>query len=168
MSVVLPFGVWTRLGGENKRFGLGEANAWYIHDAAKFAGRQGFPNLAFICNSGQAAVYLYHNGPARRVFMDARFEVTSKQTFVLYEQIRQLMASSDPRWAEILKTEGRLPVVILDSRYSRAEIQGLFRMPEWRLVFADPSAAVFLDITTANRLGLSPADPTPLLHPPQP
>src|SRR5262249_11348367 len=67
-------GFWNEIGDKNKPFGLGEARDWFIHDAARFAGREGFPRRAFVANNGQAAVYIYHNAPDRRVFMDGRLE----------------------------------------------------------------------------------------------
>ncbi|QDV48534.1 hypothetical protein [Gimesia fumaroli] len=160
-------GHWARWGGEGKVLGLGEQKAWYAHAAAKFTGQPGMPNRAFISNMGQAAVYIFHNGPERKVFFDGRLEVNSKETFQLYEQIQQQMAAGNTNWAYVLLDEqGQLPVVILDSRYSRDEIRGMGANPGWRLVFADPAAAVFLDVQTADRLQLSQADPSPLFHPP--
>lgn len=160
-------GYWHAWGGEGKRLALGEAEAWYAHGAAKFAGQPGMPDRAFISNMGQAAVYIFHNGPDRRVFFDGRLEVNSQETFELYEQIQQQMARGITQWAYLLQDEnGQLPAVILDSRYSRNEIMGMAASPGWMLVFADQAAAVFLDRQTAERLKLQPADPQPLAYPP--
>lgn len=160
-------GHWARWGGEGKRLGLGEQPAWYAHAAAKFAGQSGMSNHAFISNMGQAAVYIFHNGPERKVFFDGRLEVNSKETFQYYEEIKQQMTKGDTNWAFLLQDEeGRLPVVILDSRYSREEINGMASNPGWKLVFADSAAAVFVDAATADRLKLPQADPSPLLRPP--
>ena len=125
------------------------------------------PDRAFVSNNGQAAVYIFHNGPERKVFFDGRLEVNSKETFQLYEQFQQQMSYNTSGWAYLLEDEdGQLPAIILDSRFSRNEINGLLNNPQWRLVFADPVAAVFLDQKTADRLALPLADPTPLLYPP--
>lgn len=160
-------GHWARWGGEGKVLGLGEQEAWYAHAASKFAGQPGMPHRAFISNMGQAAVYIFHNGPERKVFFDGRLEVNSKETFQFYEQIQQQMATGGANWAYILQDEqGQLPVIILDSRYSRDQIRGMGGNPGWRLVFADQAAAVFLDVQTADRLQLQVADPSPLFHPP--
>ncbi|WP_299465764.1 hypothetical protein [uncultured Gimesia sp.] len=160
-------GAWSRWGGEGKVLGLGEQEAWYAHGAAKFAGQPGMPQRAFISNMGQAAVYIFHNGPERKVFFDGRLEVNTKETFQLYEQIKQQMALGTGEWAYFLQDEkGQRPVVILDSRYSRNEIRGMGGNPGWRLVFADQAAAVFLDTQTADRLLLPEVDPSPLFHPP--
>src|SRR5262249_43833900 len=82
--VLVVTGQWNLWGDKNKPFGLGEGEAWFIHDAAKFAGQPGFPKRAFVANNGQAAVYIYHNAPDRLVFMDGRLEVCTLHTFKLY------------------------------------------------------------------------------------
>lgn len=160
-------GDWNRWGGEGKVLGLGEQEAWYAHAASKFAGQSGMPDRAFVSNMGQAAVYIFHNGPERKVFFDGRLEVNTKETFQLFEQIKQQMALGMTEWAYFLQDEaGQRPVVILDSRFSRNEIRGMGANPDWRLVFADQAAAVFLDTQTANRLELPEVDPSPLAYPP--
>lgn len=163
----LYLGYWNRWGGEGKVLALGEKEAWYAHKAAKFAGQPGMPQRGFIANMGQAAVYIFHNGPERKVFFDGRLEVNSKETFQFYEEIKQHMALGKADWAYLLQDEkGQLPVIILDSRYSRPEIGGMASNPGWRLVFADQAAAVFLDLKTAERLQLPEVDPSPLAYPP--
>jgi hypothetical protein len=166
-SLAVMTGVWHRFAKENKSFGLGEQEAWFIHGAAKFAGQPGFPDRAFVANNGQAAVYLYHNGPERLVFLDGRLEVSSRETWKAYNSILAAMAAGDIRWQEMLRdSDGALPTVILDSRYSRAQLTGLLNTPGWRLVFADAAGAVFLDEKLARKLSLPPADPEPLKYPP--
>ena len=162
-------GHWGRLTGLGDRFALGEATAWYSHGAAKFAGQPGFPDRAIVANFGQAAVYEFHNGPVRRVLMDGRLEVCTRDTFERYESILFMMSQGDPRWQQmpgIIDSAGRLPTVILDSRAARNEINGMFRQPDWRLVFADSVGAVFISRDLADQLGLPPVDPTPLMQPP--
>lgn len=163
----LCLGYWNRWGGEGRVLALGEQKAWYAHAASKFAGQPGMPNRAFVSNMGQAAVYIFHNGPKKKVFFDGRLEVNTKKTFQSYEEIKQLMSAGKADWAYLLlDEEGQLPIVILDSRYSRNEIRGMGANPGWRLVFADQAAAVFLDVQTANRLQLPEVDPSPLAYPP--
>ncbi|NQV23434.1 MAG: hypothetical protein HQ518_03610, partial [Rhodopirellula sp.] len=162
-------GHWGRLTGLGDRFGLDEAPAWYSHSAARFAGQPGFPDRAVVASFGQAAVYEFHNAPTHQVLTDGRLEVCTRETFERYEDILRRMAQGDPSWQQQLgpvDSQGRLPAIILDSRTARAEINGLFARPDWRLVFADAAAAVFITSELANRLGLSAADPTPLMHPP--
>lgn len=153
--------------GEAGRFGLGERRNWYAHDAARFAGQHGFPTRAVVAHMGQAAVYEYHNGPARTVFMDPRLEVATQETFETYELLLKSIARGDRRWESSLRDDnGQLPLILLDSRYSRPQIEGLLRTPGWRLVYADASAAVFIEQTLAERLHVPEADIAPLIRPP--
>jgi hypothetical protein len=168
---VLSFHVVTdhrwALNGAGNRFGLGEKEALYMHDAVKFAAQPGFPKRAFVGEYGQASVYFFHNGPERRVFLDGRLEVVTVETQRLYFEILHAMADGTPGWVDILRDgQGNLPVVILDSRNSRPSIEGIMNTPGWRLVFADVTAAVFIDTALAEQLQLPAADLEPLLNPP--
>ncbi len=79
----------------------------------------------------------------------------------------EMIHAGDRRWEIPLRDrEGNLPVVILDSRLSRPVIDGMLRLSGWRLVYADPSAAVFLATPQADALNLPRVEPTPLLNPP--
>lgn len=163
----IPTGLWHDLTREEKSFGFGEREAWFPHAAAKFAGQPGFPDHAFAAHFGVASVYTYHNGPKRKIFMDGRLEVCTQQTFEAYNSILAQMASGIRQWEQRLRDQkGQLPVVLLDSRHSRAAINGLLLQPGWRLVFADASCAVFLETEQADRLGLPTADYRPLVQPP--
>jgi hypothetical protein len=94
-------------------------------------------------------------------------EVATQQTFRRWEQILEQMATGDRSWETLLKdSEGNLPVVILDSRASRPAINGLLQTRGWRLVHADPAAAVFLSERQAQALNIPFADPRPLMFPP--
>ena len=164
LCLAVVTGFWNEIAEKNKPFGLGEAPNWFIHDAARFASQPGFPQRAFVSHIGQAEVYVYHNAPQRRVFMDARLEVCTQRTFELFNQILAAMAAGDPVWQTRFQ-DGELPVVILDSRVSRLAINGMMATPGWRLVFADRAAAVFLPVDRAEQLRLPFADPTPLIDP---
>lgn len=157
------WGMWT---GEGKYFSWHEKHDWYMHDAARFAGRPGMPAAAYVSNFGQAAVYLYHNGPERRVFMDGRLEVARVETFKLNQFLMQAMTTGNPAWGTAMMAQsGELPAVLLDSRYSRRQINGLMQTPGWRLVYADTTGAVFVTDEVADSLKLPPADPTAFFHP---
>jgi hypothetical protein len=96
--------------------------------------------------------------------MDARLEVCTQQTFQQFNRVLQKMARGDPSWMSLFR-DGVMPVVILDSRTSRKPINGLLNTPGWRLVFADPSAAVFLQTETADKLNQPAVSPDPLMFP---
>lgn len=179
-------GAWNDIGERDKPFGLGERENWFIHAPAKFAGQPGFPALAFVGNNGQAAVYEYHNGPARRVFMDGRLEVSTREHFKIYNDIGMLMMDvcyqeasravpeessareltpakapeSARRWPEILRqmSGGDLPTVILDCPTSILLIMGVLGTPGWRPVFADSTGVVFLSDEQADNLSLPRAE----------
>ena len=78
---------WDTSSGVGQPFGFGKRDGWYADGAAQFAGQPGFPRHAFIANFGQAAVYIFHNGPEHRVFIDGRLEVVTRATFERSEQI---------------------------------------------------------------------------------
>lgn len=160
-------GVWGRTVGEKKPFGLGERPWWFAHDAIRFAGGPGLPDRAILSHIGLAGVYEFHHGPEKKVLTDPRLEVGRQETLKWQESILQSMARGDRSWELLLRDkDGRLPVVILDSRTSRPAINGLYATPGWRLVYADPAAAVFLPTKQADELHLEQADPTPLMYPP--
>ncbi len=167
LAVMIPavvsggWGVWT---GEQKTFGLGERPNWFMHEASKFARQEGFPKRAFVSHNGQAAVYIYHNSPPALVFMDARLEVSTQVTFERYLLLQARIMSLDMHWAEPLRdSEGMLPVVLLDSRFSRMYIAAMLSFPNWRLVYADKAGAVFLETAIAERLKLPVASLQPLV-----
>jgi hypothetical protein len=117
-----------------------------------------------VFNNGQASVYVYHNGPEHKVFMDARLEVSSRETFEKYDEIRNLIVQGDRRWTELARgPEGELPAVLLDSWHSHQLATGLLKQPEWRLVYSDQSGSVFIESRLADALQLRevPIAPNP-------
>jgi len=158
-TLLIVTGTWNRIAEGNKPFGLGEARDWFIHDAARFAGREGMPQLAVVNHVGQAAVYEYHNGPGRSVLMDGRLEVCSRKTFEMLYSVLGSMVAGRREWEGLFTSSGaELPVVILDTRTSRRPIEGLLKTRGWRLVHADKTAGVFLSEERADRLNLPAVD----------
>jgi hypothetical protein len=167
-ALLVVSGVWNRVAEGNKPFGLGEARDWFIHDAARFAGREGMPQLAVVNHVGQAAVYEYHNGPGRSVLMDGRLEVCTRKTFEMLYSVLGSMVAGRKEWEGLFTSSGaELPVVILDTHTSRKPIEGLLRTPGWRLVYADRTAGVFLPEARADRLELPAVDAQILFAGPQ-
>lgn len=166
-AVTIVAGPWYQLGDDGRHFGFGERKQWFGHDAVKFAGQPGFPNHAIIGHVGIAGVYEFHHGPERRVYADPRLEVITKETFQNYLNLASMIAAGDRRWEPTLRdNEGRLPVLIFDSRYSLLQVAGLLSTPGWRMVYADHSAAVFLETPLAEKLGLKAVSPAALRNPP--
>ncbi len=159
LLVLFVSGEWGHFVEPWKVFGLREAKHWFGHEAARFCGRPGMPDRAYVAHFGLAGPFIFHNGPQKKLFMDPRLEVCSRQTFEKYEQVGRMITQGIPGWEQIVNPDNtEMPVMVLDSRYSRGEINGLLATPAWRLVFADPAAAVFVETTRADALGLPPAD----------
>ncbi|WP_437225896.1 hypothetical protein SH661x_004292 [Planctomicrobium sp. SH661] len=144
------------VGGRPGWFTWGEPEDWFAHGAAEIAGREGMPASAFIASFGQAAPYLYHNGPAKKVFLDGRLEVADVKTFSTYLQVKRLMSQRDRKWEDLVRDPaGELPAVILDKRSAPRLIQNLARTPGWRPVFQEPAAVLFLPEHVAAKLKMS-------------
>ncbi|HWE39093.1 MAG TPA: hypothetical protein VG406_21270 [Isosphaeraceae bacterium] len=129
--------------GESRRTGLREQPLTYAHDAARFAARPGLPGRALVYGLRQASVYVFHDGPDRKVFMDGRLEVPDVATFERYGRIDRWLNEADPRGVEAL---GRLgdPLVLLEHASAFRAEAVLFGRPDWPCVEFDAVAAVFV------------------------
>ncbi|MFT5287794.1 MAG: hypothetical protein ACI8TQ_003982 [Planctomycetota bacterium] len=156
LCVSVPTGHLFRLAGDGRELALGETKDWYMHGPVKFASAPTMPAGAFVRHNGQAAVYIYATGPGRKVFMDGRLEVASKETLSRFHQVSNFMAASNPAFEELIRLpNGELPAILIDLQFSRRELEGLLLMDDrWRLVFADPTGTVFVEQSRAERLGL--------------
>lgn len=167
LSCGVVTGTWNQIAERNKPFGFGEAPDWFAHEACRFAGQPGFPTYAFVAHNGIAGTYIYHNAPSHLVFMDGRLEVCSRRTFEIFDEIRFRMSRADRSWEMLMPRDdhGRLPVVVLDCRNSRLEINGMLQTEGWRLVYADHAATVFLEEKLSQSLELPSASLEPLMNP---
>jgi hypothetical protein len=137
-------------------FGLRERPLTYAHEAARFAGKPGLPDRALVYDLGQTGAYVYHNGPRRKVFMDARLEVPSVATLQTYVRLHTLLNRQDPRGLALLRTLGE-PLVMLDHGTSMGAEAALWNDPSWRCVEFDPIASVFV---ASSRTDLQSSYPT--------
>ena len=168
MVAAVVTGEWNRWAEQIRPFRLGEAREWYPHQASEFMKRPGYPKRVYASNFGVASVYTYHNGPEGKVFMDGRLEVCSRETFKRFEEIGQRMIQAHPSWGELLRDQsGKLPAVMLDSRFSRQLITGAVQTPGWRLVYADQACAILFDEKVADALHLPAVSMDPLRLPPK-
>ncbi len=133
----------TALMGDNIHFGLRERPLTFGHAAARFAGRPGLPRRALVFDLGQTGVYVYHNGPDRKVFMDARLEVPSRSTFQTYVRIEEWLNHNDPRWDAAIARLGDPLVLISHDGWAEAEA-ALLSHPRWRCIYFDEIASVFV------------------------
>lgn len=146
-------------------FGLGEKPDWFAHGAMKFAGQEGLPNYAYVSH-GQAPLYIYHNGPDRKVFTDPRLEVASQKTYQEFGTVMQQMARGNPAWMETVRgPDGQLPVVVLHRGSKQGDFPsiagiGAYFSDRWRLVYIDKISCVFVEEQLAEKLHLLPPPPS--------
>ena len=129
--------------GDNIHFGLHERPLTFAHEAARFAGRPGMPARALVFGLEQTGVYVYHNGPDRKLFMDARLEVPSLGTFQTYVRIERWLHENDSRWYAAVSRLGDPLVLIGHEDASEAEAT-LLSHPRWRCLYFDAIASVFV------------------------
>ena len=152
VTVMVLVGVWCagvvtdryyQVVGDNIRFGLRERPSTFAHEAARFAGRPGLPDRALVFHLGQAGVYVHHNGPGRKVFLDGRLEVPSLSTFQTYVRIQDRLSRNDPRWDEAVLRLGDPLILIGHEGWAEAEAS-LLAHPRWRCLYFDEVASVFV------------------------
>jgi tetratricopeptide (TPR) repeat protein len=126
------------------RFGFQEQPLQFAHDAIRFTGQDGMPERALVYPIRQTPLYTYYNAPERQTFIDPRLEVPSERTFLEYLAIEQILVEAQQGWPKALHELGD-PVLFLanDDLYTNAQAAVLAH-PDWRLVYYDAMAAVFL------------------------
>ena len=132
-----------RVTGEARRFGLGESPLAYAHDAARFAGQPGLPERALVFDLRQAGVYLFHNGPGRKLYIDGRLEIPSRTTFESYVRLDHMLNRGRPGWADSLRGMEN-PLVLLDHEDNYGAEATLLADPAWRCIYYDAAASIFL------------------------
>ena len=136
-------GAWNEHVASGHRLGLGEMAGEFAHGAARFAGREGLPDRAIAFDLGMASLYVYHNGPDKKIFMDPRLEVPSLETFNNYVAIDDSLHGRGDAWRTALEPLGR-PLVLLDHRSHAMGEALLLTDGDWRCIYFDPLASVFV------------------------
>jgi tetratricopeptide (TPR) repeat protein len=136
--------------------GLRESPRVLAHDAARFAGQAGMPLRCLAFGLDPAAVFLYHNAPERKPFMDPRLEVASKATFETYLWLDKAMIEGRPGWSEPVERMGE-PSILLDHNKRFGSEATLLADTRWRCVYFDAVASVFVP---SRRTDLEAAYPT--------
>ena len=143
MIFAVVTGRFDRATGAPRRFGLREAPLAYAHNAAHFAGQPGLPDKALAYDLVQAGVYLFHNGPRRKVFMDGRLEVPENDTFATYVRLENMLNEGRHGWAEPLRRMGD-PLVLLGHTKEFGAEATLLVDPGWRCIYFDEVASIFV------------------------
>jgi tetratricopeptide (TPR) repeat protein len=143
LFVLVATGKFYAWAGEGRTVGLGEEPLWFPHAAVQFAGQPGMPQRFVSYHDGYAAVYEYHNGPQRKVFVDARLEVMGADLYERYLSLRRRIKDDDPSWARELDSYERPAVYI--GHASDADLGAVMvANPSWRCVWFDPIGALFV------------------------
>ena len=129
--------------GEPLRRGLREAPLAYAHQAAQFAGQSGLSDRALAFDLGLADVYLFHNGPKRKLFMDGRLEVPDLATFATYVRLENMLNEGRPGWAEPVRRMGN-PLILLGHDKEFGAEATLLVDPGWRCIYYDAVASIFV------------------------
>jgi tetratricopeptide (TPR) repeat protein len=145
-------GVWIAalLGGQyyawthqQHRIGLRERPLEFPHEAVLFAGGPDLPDRAMVYDLKQAGLFDFHNAPEHRPFLDGRLELAEPETFRTYVTIYQWLHKHDGRWVDALRRLDE-PLVFLTHRNHAAAEAALLAHPDWRCVYFDALAAVFV------------------------
>ncbi len=131
---------------EGRTIGLGEQPLWFPHEAARFAGRPEMPDKFLSFHIGHASLYEYYHGPERKVFADARLEVIGADLFERYTDLQRRISQGERTWPAELDAIGR-PAILIDLEGSSAVGGTLLTSADWRCVWFDPIAAVFVHAT---------------------
>jgi hypothetical protein len=129
--------------GDPRHLRLDEVPLAFAHDAARFAGQPGLPKRALVYDLAQACVYVYHNAPEGKVYMDARLETPTQRTFQRYLDIEKQLSKSGGNWPSDLDEFGDVVLLLSHDGHTKAEAN-IMTNPRWRCVYFDAIAAVFV------------------------
>jgi len=140
------FYAWT---AEGRTIGLGEEPLWFPHAAVEFAGQPGMPPRFLSFHDGYAALYEYHNGPERKVFVDARLEVIGAELYHRYLKLSDRIRDDEPGWDRDLQAAEQ-PAVLVGHATDAVKGASILAHPGWRCVWFDPIVAVFVPRSYAD------------------
>lgn len=132
---------WT---GLNIGLGLGETPFAFAHDAARFAGQKGLPSQAFVSDFRQAGVYIFHNGPTYKPFIDPRLELPRMETFQQDLQMESWLHEQDPRGLQALQEMGNPLVLCFHTYHKNSDSEAFLLKAGWHCIYFDAVAAVFV------------------------
>jgi tetratricopeptide (TPR) repeat protein len=147
-AIVLLGGITAVLTGRyggwvDRGFGLGEKPLVFPHDAVRFAAQPDMPDRALLYPAEAASLYVYYHVPGHKPFVDPRLEMPLLETVQTYLSISNFLSNRDPRGADSIDALGARVVVLAHKKHANAE-SVLLAHSNWRLVYFDAMAAVFL------------------------
>ncbi len=130
--------------GEGRAVGLGEQPLVFPHAAARLSQSPGMPDRSVCFHNGHSAVWIYHNGPDKKTYADARLEVIGPALYQEYHELQQRLALNRG-WEERLAEMGN-PSLLLDlSQLDSALLTArALDSPHWSCIHFDPIASVFV------------------------
>jgi tetratricopeptide (TPR) repeat protein len=144
LLICVGSGLFFKMTGEGRTISLGEEPLFFPHAAVKFAGRPEMPRRFLSFHNGHSSLFEYYHGPERKVFTDPRLEVAGANLFQRYTELSKRLATDDPPgWNVELDEMGR-PVILVDHEHNWAIGATLLRSAQWRCVWFDAIAAVFV------------------------
>jgi tetratricopeptide (TPR) repeat protein len=147
-AIVLLGGVAAVLTGRygglvDRGFGLGEKALVFPHDAVLFAAQADMPDRALLYPAEAASLYVYYHVPGHKPFVDPRLEMPLLETVQTYLSISKMLGKGDPRGADAIDDIGARVVVLAHKKHANAQAV-LLAHPNWRLVYFDSMAVIFL------------------------
>ena len=130
-----------RLGSSTERFGAGLLEQNYPIRMAEFLRDLDAEGEVLCENFGNAAVFMYHTTPRRKVWMDGRLEVHSVERFAEQTRIaNELRTEPSATWAD-LPDEARFLVV----QHQHSEpLSAMMESRRFRLIRVDPPCVCFV------------------------
>jgi len=134
---------WYAATGETHEFGLGVFESNFQSRAVEFFREQKLPGPAF--NDMTAGGYLTWDEPTGKgVYVDGRLEVYDTPFFSAY----MASLSNIQAWKKDADARGIQSVIVFHRWGNRhGFIRALSQLPEWRLVYYDETAAIFVRVT---------------------
>jgi tetratricopeptide (TPR) repeat protein len=129
--------------GEPRHFAFREQPLEFAHEAALFAGQPGLPERALVYGLGQTGVYVFHNAPRCKPFMDGRLEMPDRETFETYVAIENGLRRKDTSWEKAVAALGN-PLLLLEHQGNFSSEALLLTHPNWECVYHDALASIFI------------------------
>jgi tetratricopeptide (TPR) repeat protein len=129
--------------GEPRHFGFHEQPLEFAHEAVVFAGQPGLPDHALVYGLGQTGLYVFHNSPRCKPFIDGRLEMPDRETFETYTRIEQRLRDNDPGWERDVAALGN-PIIVLEHRNNHGAEALLLTHANWQCIYYDAIVSIFV------------------------